>query len=308
MKRVFVSACLGTLIVAAAMTGCTAVSTADGTADRPQSRKTGAKTPARELTDAEQVRVERAEEHLVKKCMEREGFTYWVGRVPSVPERRSYGYVLDDVRWAEKYGYGTRLQQQAERARLNDRNIAYDNALPRAERLRYSKALDGRPSNDILSAELPGGGAIETPRRGCRADAKDRLYGDFPAWFRVEKTATNLTPLYVPELVRDKRFLGAVGAWSTCMREEGHDYADPSELREELPALVRGLSREKAHTTEVKLAVVEATCSTETSLGDTARALEDEYRDKKLKRYSDDIATYRRMGLAALARAEHITG
>ncbi|MGW3567810.1 hypothetical protein ACWDSL_28820 [Streptomyces sp. NPDC000941] len=302
MKRLSVPVCLGTLIVAVAMTGCTAVATGEPS----QPRKTGARTPGRELTDAEQVRVERAEEILVKKCMEREGFTYWVGRVPSVPERQSYSYVLDDVGWAEKYGYGTRLQQEAEEARLNDRNIAYENALPKAERIRYSKALDGRPSSDVLSAELPGGGTIETPRSGCRADAKGRLYGDFPAWFRVEKTATNLTSLYVPDLVKDKRFLGAVETWSRCMRKEGHDYADPSELRQELPALTKGLSPAKAHTTEVELAVVEATCATETSLGNTLRTLENEYRDKKLKRYRDDIAVHQRMGLAALARAEHI--
>jgi hypothetical protein len=302
MKRVSVSACL---IVAVTMTGCTAVATAEP----PQPRKTtGAENPGRELTDAEQVLVERAEELLVRRCMEREGFKYWMGRVPSVPERQSYGYVLDDVGWAEKYGYGTQLRQEAEEARLNDRNIAYDNALPEARRIHYSKALDGRPSSDMLSVELPGGGTIETPRGGCRADAKGQLYGDFPDWFRVEKTAMNLTSLYVPDLVEDKRFLGAVETWSTCMRKEGHDYADPSQLREKLPALTKGLNPAKAHTTEVELAVVEATCATETSLGDRARALENEYRDKKLKRYSDDIVAYQRMGLAALARAEDITG
>jgi hypothetical protein len=39
-----------------------------------------------------------------------------------------------------------------------------------------------------------------------------------------------------------------------------------------------------------------------------AHALEDEYRAKKLKPHREDIATYQRMNLTALARARTITG
>jgi hypothetical protein len=112
----------------------------------------------------------------------------------------------------------------------------------------------------------------------------------------------------VPDLVEDKRFTHAVEQWSTCMRRAGHDYADPPAIRRELPSLTKGLSSEKSYAVEVGLAVAEATCATGTPLADTARALDTEYRDKKLGRYATDITTYRRMALAALARAKDIAG
>ncbi|WP_199551062.1 hypothetical protein [Streptomyces sp. N35] len=100
----------------------------------------------------------------------------------------------------------------------------------------------------------------------------------------------------------------ALEAWSRCMSEAGHAYASPAEIREKRHALTQGMSAARAHATDVRLAVTEATCAVKTLLGKTARALEREYRAKKLQRYSEDIAAYQRMKLAASARAERITG
>ncbi|WP_372343391.1 hypothetical protein [Streptomyces sp. KL116D] len=60
----------------------------------------------------------------------------------SVAERQGQGFVLDDVGWARTYGYGE-LARKAERARLADPNAAYANALPQADRIRYTQALNG---------------------------------------------------------------------------------------------------------------------------------------------------------------------
>jgi hypothetical protein len=308
MKRAFASACTAAVIVTVTAAGCTAADTADSSGSSQPQKATKAKSQGRKLTDAEQILVQRAEELLVRKCMAGEGFKYWVGPLPTVDDLKGSGYVLTDVDWVKKHGYGSRLQEKIQNAQRNDSNHAYANALPQKDRVRYSKALEGGPSGGMLTAELPGGGAIQTPRDSCQADAKDQLYGDFEAWFRAEKTATNLTPLYVPDLLKDKRFVSAVKEWAACMREAGHDYADPPEIREKLSKLTKGLSDEKAYAAEVELAVAEATCATGTSLSGTAHTLEDEYRDKKLQRYSEDIAAYRRMSLDALARAEDITG
>ncbi|MGW4026489.1 hypothetical protein ACWEEL_34820, partial [Streptomyces sp. NPDC005009] len=104
------------------------------------------------------------------------------------------------------------------------------------------------------------------------------------------------------------RFLNALASWSACMRRSGHTYADPSEIRRKLPEITENLSADKAYTVEVELATTEATCATTTPLSDIAQTLEDEYRAPVLQRYGDDIADYRHMSLAALARAEEITG
>ncbi|MEV6854993.1 hypothetical protein ACIF6I_22335 [Streptomyces microflavus] len=314
MMRAFSSA--ATVAIATALTAIAAVTTAGCIAaappDRPapeRSHRSGGPADGnRELTAAEEVLVRRAEQLLVKECMEKAGFPYWADTLPAPDDLKGGGYFLTDVGWAKRHGYGSRLQRKAQNTRRDDRNSAYVRTLPDEKGIRYSDTLLGTPSKGALTAELPGGGTVETPRDGCRAAAKGRLYGDHPAWFHAEKTATNLTSLYVPDLVEDPRFTGAVTAWSACMRAAGHDHATPPAAREKLPELTRGLNEPEAYAVEVGLAVAEATCATTTPLAETARALDTEYREKRLARYSGEIAAYRQMRLDALDRAERITG
>jgi hypothetical protein len=309
MKRARSAACVGAVIVAVTAAGCTASHQPDSATRAPKGTTAqNSRAQGRELTGAEQILVQRAEALLVKKCMENKGFKYWVGWLPTVDDLKGDGYVLTDVAWARKHGYGSRLKSKLQSVQRDDPNNAYANALPRSERVRYSKALEGGPSSGMLTAQLPTGGMVQTPRDSCQADAKNRLYGDFATWFRVEKTATNLSSLYVPALVKDKRFVYAVEQWSACMREAGHNFADPPGVRRQLPKLTKGLSAKKAYAVEVELAVSEATCATRTPLSRTAHALESEYRDRKLHRYAKDITTYQRMSLLALQRAKDITG
>ncbi|MGW7080025.1 hypothetical protein [Streptomyces sp. NPDC054866] len=294
MRRAFVSASTATVIAICAMAGC-ATSTSE-------------QSSATDLTDAERIRVRQAEELLVKKCMEGKGFKYWVARIPTVEERKGQSYALDDIAWAKRYGYGGELEKKAEKARRNDPNLAYLDKLSTAERARYDRTLDGDDTGRMLSAELPTGGTVRTPAHSCRAVAGERLYGNYETWYRVQKTTDNLTPLYVPDLLREERFVTALKSWSACMRKAGHPYADPPAVRAELEELVDGQSDAKAHAIEVELAVAESTCAKRTALADTARTLEREYRTKKLpRRHSEAIATRRTMEAGALARAEDIT-
>lgn len=309
MKRSFASACVGAVIAAVAVTGCTAATAGPAEGDRQRAGNAqDGRDALRELTDAERIELQRAEQLLAKTCMEKAGFRYWLGPLPTVDDLAGSGYVLTDVAWAREHGYGSRLHERSRQARRDDPNIAYANSLPRTERVRYDRTLSGGPASEMLSARLPGGGTVRTPRRSCLAEAKDRLYGDFATWFQAEKTATNVTSLYVPDLVEDQRFVDAVEMWSACMRRKGHDYADPPQVRRKLPQRVKGLSRDEAFAVEAELAVAEAACATRTPLAGTARRLEDEYRAEELAPYADEITAYRRMSLEALARAEDITG
>ncbi|MCH0543283.1 hypothetical protein I3F58_27780 [Streptomyces sp. MUM 203J] len=313
-RRALAVGVAGATVAGLAVTGCADTGNPSGPV-RPRSHAASGNAPnqdrapqGRELDDSERILLQRAEQTLVKRCMEKAGFTYWVGPLPTVDDLKGGGYVLTDVEWARKHGYGSRLDEKAQAAQRNDRNHAYANALPRQEYVRYSRTLEGGPSSKMLTVELPTGDIIRTPRESCLADAKGRLYGDFATWFRAEKIATNVNSLYVAHLIGDKRFVSALADWSTCMREAGHDYEDPTEVRERLPGLTEDMTNEKAFAAEVQLAVAEATCATETPLADTARALESEYRAKKLGPYREDIATHRRMSHAALSRAGDITG
>jgi hypothetical protein len=308
MRRAISSACTATVIVTLAAAGCTTGTSEQRGSDLPY-RDTAAKSTAKELTAAERALLRHAEELLVKQCMEAAGFTYWAAPAAVVEQSKAYGYVLDDVAWAKRNGYGGRLEAKAVKARLNDPNLAYLEKLPATERVRYDRTLAGDETGRMLSVDMPTGGTVRTPADSCRATAAERLYGSYETWFRVRKTTDSLTPLYVPVLKREKRFVTALKAWSTCMRTAGHTYADPPAVRAELEELTDGLSDADAHAVEVELAVDEATCAQRTSLADTARALEGEYRAEKLpRRYRDAIATRRLLEAAALDRAEDITG
>ncbi|WAX81909.1 hypothetical protein [Streptomyces sp. KMM 9044] len=296
------------LVALIGMAGCGGTTSSEhGGPEGPEGPE-GPKGRLRGLTAAEEILVERAENLLVKKCVEKAGFRFWVAEPESLASRKGSGFVLDDVGWAKKYGYGGQFGRNAEEARSGGPNATYVNALPDKERAHYRAVLDGTPSSGMLSVELPGGGTVRTPRDSCQSRAKDQLYGDFATWFRVEKIATNLTPLYVPDLAEDKRFTKALAAWSLCMEEKGRNYSDPFEIRTEVDRRTEGLSDAAAHAVEVEFAVDEAECAKDASLAETARALESEYRAKEARRYREEIAVFQRMRLTALERAKAIAG
>lgn len=283
-----------------------AVTVATGalTACAPQ----GDLTVQRELTVAERIQLQQAEERLTRACMAREGFPYWIQAPLSVEERQGFGFVLDDVGWATRNGYGSRIQQRVLDTKKSNANLRYRGSLTKARLARYTAALSGGPGAPVLSVALPAGGTISSLLGGCQAKAQEELYGDRETWFRVDKIATNLSPLYLPDLVEDERFSTALRAWSRCMGREGHTYANPSEIRSALPRLTKGLTSAKAYAVEVRLAVAEATCARTSALADTGRALQREYRDRASKPYTADLALHSRLEHAALARAGQLTG
>ncbi|MFI6296263.1 hypothetical protein ACIBEJ_32035 [Nonomuraea sp. NPDC050790] len=263
-----------------------------------------AQEPARELTAAEHAELERAEHLLVRRCMAAAGFRYHPPAAPAGDDARHLSLlVLDDIAWARRNGYGGRIQQKVLAARPHDPNRLYRDSLDPARRERYDLALGGGRDTKVLSARLPGGGTINNALGGCRGTAKDRLYGDRATWFRLDKIASNLQPLYLPELTKDPRFVTALTAWSACMRRGGHAYASPPEIRAALPGLTAGLKPDDAHAAEVRLAVTEATCARSSGLPGTARALQPHYLAKAARPYAEELAEHGRMLRAALDRA-----
>ncbi|MGW7278055.1 hypothetical protein ACWGIV_07035 [Streptomyces sp. NPDC054844] len=298
---------LSVALVLCLTAGCETGSGSPTGTERPHQEKAAAEpgTPVRDLTAAEEVEIDRAEEELVRRCMRREGFHYWAGPVAGIAERKAGGYVVDDVEWARRYGYGRSFDVAAEKARRSHPNITYAAALPEKQRVRYSRALDG-DFDDTLTVELPSGGSVRTPRTGCYAKARGQLYGDYPTWFRARKTVTSLTPLYVPRILRDKRLVTAVTAWSHCMKDSGKPFESPDDIRRQRAGLIKGMSEPQARKAESALAVTEAECARKTSLGKIARALEKEYREQALRDYSKEFTTYQRMRMSALARAGNL--
>ncbi|MEU5217419.1 hypothetical protein AB0G79_14625 [Streptomyces sp. NPDC020807] len=264
--------------------------------------------PARELTGPEQARLGYAEELLVQRCMERKGFRYRAQRPLEGVELQNSGFVLDDVEWARAHGYGSDVGRKVEAARRDDPNRLYAEGLSGARLAQYRAALLGGPDSRKLSVDLPTGQRVTAELGGCQAQAGKELYGDPETWFRVDTIAVNLLPLYVPQLVKDERFADAVDAWARCMRGKGHDYADPNEIDAALPALLKKQSPAAARTTEVRLAVAEATCAHSSGLAATGERLEREYRLRASKPYASELATRSRLQHTALAQAGEIVG
>ncbi|MET8468149.1 hypothetical protein ABZY90_16400 [Streptomyces sp. NPDC006422] len=300
------SAGAGLVAVVAALavtaTGC--ARTAESHDTRQRRTEQVART---ELDDAQRATVAHARELLTQRCMKDRGFPYGVAERLKADELRTPGYVLDDERWARAYGYGGGLERERERARKKDPNIAHYRKLSREGRLRWSNALFGGPESGTVEARAPGGGTVSMATGGCNAEALRALYGDLGTWFTADKTVAGLGSLYEPRIKRNKRFTAAVDAWSSCMRDKGHRFADPTTLHERVPGLTHGLSDRRAHAVEVRLATAEAECAHHSGLGAVARALERTYRaEYAAGRYREAFETRTRLQREALAKARDV--
>ncbi|WP_307544329.1 hypothetical protein [Streptomyces sp. V3I8] len=260
------------------------------------------------LTDTEQLRVADAEQRLIKQCLNRHGFTYWEAERLSLEESRTLGYVADDVAWARKHGYGSRIAAKEDRARLNNPNLVYRKGLSEERRKAYDEAMDGGIDAQVITAEVPGGRTVNRQMGGCVAEAEKKLYGDTRAWFRADKISMNLQQLYVSDVMRDKQFTTALNAWSRCMRRVGHPYGNPGEARQAAKGQSVNSASAKTFAAERRLAVADATCARDASLRSIGTNRETHYLNKLRDKYGEAIDTSRRIQREALTRAQRIVG
>ncbi|SDJ07143.1 hypothetical protein [Nonomuraea jiangxiensis] len=254
-----------------------------------------------------------AEQSLLRDCMARHGFEYWAAPHDPIPEDRDFPYVVDDVGWARRHGYGSDIVDRIDRLRDQNPNRRYLEALPAQRRKAAFTALNGegpRPGTvkrrpDQLEVWLPTGGVVRRSALSCTSQAQRQLYGDLPEWYRATRTLQNLDSVRTARVHRDPRFTSAVAAWSACMRERGHPYADPSDARAE--ALAQAPTGPEAREKEISTAVAEATCAGTAGLAAVARDLDEQYARDIAQRYRREVRTERRLQRAALPRALTIT-
>ncbi|MFE3454007.1 hypothetical protein ACFXJ8_34290 [Nonomuraea sp. NPDC059194] len=246
------------------------------------------------ITAEQRELIDQARQELIRRCLEKRGFSFWPSEPADPGETRPVGYVLDDVAWAKVYGYGRRIREKVMAERRANPNRRYLESLTEAQRTRLGQAMYGS-SDATVSIKLPSGPTISGGAGGCSAEADTALYGDFRLWFRVSRTTDNLSPLYVPQIFADARYTQAVKAWAGCMRAAGFTYDNPSAIRAGLAKL------EPAK--EVPLATAEATCALSTPLSDTIRELERHYGGIVRRRFDEEVETRNRLEQTALTRA-----
>jgi hypothetical protein len=284
-----------TLLATTCLTACAHNETASNRA-----RSTTATSP-RQLTGTEALMLHDATQMLVRDCMRRHGFLFYIVRPTQVRGYRFSPYVIDNVRWARHHGYGADIERQVALQRRSDHNARYFNSLPPRRKTAALAALNG-PRPQGLEVTLPGGQAVVSKSdRSCTSDAERALYGDLEAWFRASTLTANLSVLRRSLVVVDPAFTAAVTAWRGCMRERGYAYSDPNQTRAEMTSHTRiDLAR------AVHVAVAEATCATATGFSTTAHRLDRRYGKAVRHQYRSVLSQARRLQLAALPQARSI--
>ncbi|MFJ9817288.1 hypothetical protein ACIRU3_18825 [Streptomyces sp. NPDC101151] len=242
-----------------------------------------------------------AEQLLIKRCMEKQGYKYWIeDREPDDSSHR-FPYVMDDVRWATTHGYGNDLHRKRAAEVVRDPNQRYFRSQPADRRTVLLSAINGpRPSG--LTARLPTGQLVTHSDQGCVADAERRLYQDLSSWFRATRVTSSLAGLRIGLVLQDKRYRAATGAWAHCMRGKGYSYGSPAEARTAATAP----EREWPHGKEVRQATAEATCAQSTGLASTAKSLDAKYRSQLARRHPRETADRARLAREALPRAREV--
>ncbi|WP_223243737.1 hypothetical protein [Streptomyces sp. CBMA156] len=255
----------------------------------------------RDLTPAEEDLLHSAEQLLLRDCMRAKGFVYQpVARQP-VPEAREFPYVIDDVEWARRHGYGRDIERRLEEIRTEDPNQHYFESLP-ADRKAPAIAAANGPRAEGLTARTPDGMPITRSPEGCTSQGQRTLYLDLAAWFQARVTMDSLASLRGEKVTADRELAGPTRGWAACMRAAGHDYADPAALRAAQPPRSQAWPREQ----ETALAVAEAECAESSGLAVTAGRLDRKYDAELRQQYRSDAETWQRLRLAALPRARSV--
>jgi len=239
-----------------------------------QRRSVGSPAPVHGAFAPEDLRVlHDAEELLIRKCMQEQGFDYWPVPAAPITAAERFPYVIDNAKWANENGFGP-----SDDAVPDDRNTSptgrYLGTLTPAVREDFTAALDGTQGGPAVTVHPPGGtGVIGHSASGCTAHAEGALYGNFPSWFEASTTAGFLHSIVHGQVIKDPRYLAAQREWSTCMQNHGYHYPTPGDAGSAYLAS----GRIHPDHTEVAVAVTESGCANRTSLAGTADELDTKY-------------------------------
>ncbi|MEV0459567.1 hypothetical protein [Catellatospora methionotrophica] len=276
-----------------ALAGIVAVTSQGAAAPRPQGVVPGDQA---ELLHA-------AEQILIGQCLDDRGFSYWPQPRNPVPELRDFPYVLDDVDWARRHGFGSELQRRFDEPQPGDPYSGYLRGLSPARRSAFLMALNGKPggSGDLV-AKLPNGMEVKRSDTSCVSLAEQRLYGDVRAWYQAKRVTDGLGGARVGLVTADPAYTVALHAWSACMRGRGFAYATPDDAR----AAVPDSTTPGAFAREVEIAVAEATCAVDSGMAATVASLDRHYAEVVTREQQSAVDTRARLATAALPRAREI--
>lgn len=279
-------------IALAVMAGWVVIGNGTGTAeDAPSSGDRPVAATKDEL-------LHRASERLIARCMTRHGFAYAEQPPPSSTEP-DFRYVLDDVGWARKHGYGTLLDRPG--AWERDANFGNLKKLTPERQRAWQRTLMG--SGRQLVVDLPDRGRISAPDNGCTAEARRVLYEDLAGWYRVRRIVDHLGSYVAGKVVGASVYRTGLTAWATCVHKRGYAASSPQELRELVAPTAQEPTGEQAGAREIAAAETEAECATSTGFSQTIGALEHRYRPEIERRFARELDALKSFERKAVPRA-----
>ena len=250
----------------------------------------------REITSSEGRDLYRAERVAERDCMTRLGFQVVLTPDRAPDRARSFAFVVDDVAWARRHGYGREFERATDAGRASDPNEKYIRGLSPQRRAAALRAYNGDPANGV-TVRLPSGGTIGHSVEGCGSSAERTLYGDYETWYRANKIDQDLVGVSHRRVRQDPEFRTATARWAECAHAAGLPYPTPEALRAALPASAPAA-------TEIRYAVAEATCAGSTGLAQKAADLKQRYLDELRVEHRDAVVTARQRRLDALPIAQ----
>ncbi|MEU0212451.1 hypothetical protein [Streptomyces canus] len=291
--RLLLAAVSGLLVLAMAACGSNGKGPQTRAAEPAGMKPAGTAWP---LTAREKSLLHDVEQAMVQSCMARKGFQVWKVPENPVPEDRSFPYVVDDVAWAQRHGYGSDVRRRIAQVRRTDPNRRYLQSLPSHRRTQAIDAYSGKTGG--LEVRLPTGAIAGRSTDGCLAETEGKLYGGLGKWFRAKAVTNSLASIRRADVFADPQFRESTREWEACMRQHGHRYTDPSQAREAFAS-----DRAKDQKEEVRTAVDEARCAHSTGLSATAQRLDARYDKRLQKKYRAAVDSRLQLERAAIPRA-----
>ena len=220
----------------------------------------------REQTDWQ---LQKVQQELVRECMSKKGLTYFVTDFGPVPTQSRL--TSDSSLSATPDGYGIYQSKKASTAGGDGRDGSsrqevYQQSLSATAQTAYTLAYFGGES-DHATLQLPGGGSVQYPIKGCLAQTYDELYGSATEQAMLEA---------IPQIVRvdvDRRlqssgiYIDALTSWRSCMSTAGYNYKSPDDAITQLEhAYTDAKTLDVVHPREVATAQADAACDARTGL------------------------------------------
>ena len=164
----------------------------------------------------------------IRNCMRAQGFDY-VPLDPLVQERALTGEVQTEEEFIKRFGSGiSTLFDRGLGVKQTDPNERIRKSLSETDRAAYDRTLRGENPRATFAEAVDSGDFSELG--GCTKQASEAEFGGTAVVTALIGKLDELDE----RILQDQRMLKATEKWSACMRAQGYQYENDSEIEEDL--------------------------------------------------------------------------